>query len=93
MVSNRFLCDFFSRTISYNTQDPKLLKINICVDFQKFIKIFKRSIAGKIEFWAKMGKLAEENPDLPLSLIQDILLGKEQIKTGEGTPYVFGEGE
>jgi hypothetical protein len=40
-----------------------------------------------------MGELAEENPDLPLSLIQDILLGKEQIKAGEGTPYVFGEGE
>jgi len=56
-------------------------------------KIFKRSIAGQIEFWAKMGELAEENPDLPLSLIQDILLGKEQIKAGEGTPYVFGEGE
>ena len=56
-------------------------------------KIFKRSIAGQIEFWAKMGELAEENPDLPLSLIQDILLGKEQVKAGEGTPYVFGEGE
>jgi hypothetical protein len=56
-------------------------------------KIFKRSIAGQIEFWAKMGELAEENPDLPLSLIQDILLGKEQIKAGEGNPYVFGEGE
>ena len=40
-----------------------------------------------------MGELAEENPDLPLSLIQDILLGKEQIKAGEGTPYVFDEGE
>jgi len=51
------------------------------------------TIAGQIEFWAKMGELAEEYPDLPLSLIQDILLGKEQVKAGEGTPYVFGEGE
>ena len=56
-------------------------------------KIFKRSIAGQIEYWAKMGELAEENPDLPFSVIQDILLGKEQIRAGEGTPYVFGEGE
>ncbi|MBW1694763.1 MAG: ParD-like family protein [Deltaproteobacteria bacterium] len=56
-------------------------------------KIFKRSIAGQIEYWAQIGKIVEENPDLPLPFIQDILLGKEQIRAGLGTPYVFGEGE
>jgi hypothetical protein len=54
-------------------------------------KVFKRSIAGQIEYWAKIGQIVEENPDLPLPLIQDILIGKEQIKSGLGTPYVFGE--
>lgn len=54
-------------------------------------KVFKRSIAGQIEYWAKIGKIVEENPDLPLPLIQDILIGKEQVKSGLGTPYVFGE--
>jgi transcription elongation factor GreA-like protein len=56
-------------------------------------KVFKRSIAGQIEYWAKIGQMIEENPDLPLPLLQDILVGREQIKAGEGTPYVFGEGE
>ncbi len=56
-------------------------------------KIFKRSIAGQIEYWAQIGKIVEENPDLPLPFIQDILLGKEQIRSGLGTPYVFDEGE
>jgi hypothetical protein len=56
-------------------------------------KVYKRSIAGQIEYWAKIGQLIEENPDLPLPFIQDILEGKEQIKAGQGTPYVFGEGE
>jgi len=56
-------------------------------------KVFKRSIAGQIEYWAKIGQMIEENPDLPLPFIQDILLGKEQIKAGQGTPYVFGDGE
>jgi hypothetical protein len=56
-------------------------------------KIFKRSIAGQIEYWAKIGQVVEENPDIPLPFIQDILIGKEQIKAGQGTPYVFGEGE
>ncbi len=54
-------------------------------------KVFKRSIAGQIEYWAKIGQLVEENPDLPLPFIQDILIGKEQIKLGQGTPYIFGE--
>jgi hypothetical protein len=56
-------------------------------------KIFKRSIAGQIEYWAQIGKVVEENPDLPLPFIQDVLLGKEQIRAGLGTPYVFDEGE
>jgi hypothetical protein len=56
-------------------------------------KVFNRSIAGQIEYWAKIGQLIEENPDLPLPFIQNILIGREQIKAGQGTPYVFGEGE
>ena len=54
-------------------------------------KVFKRSVAGQIEYWAKIGQIVEDNPDLPLPMIQDILIGKEQIKSGQGTPYVFGE--
>ena len=54
-------------------------------------KVFKRSVAGQIEYWAKIGQMVEDNPDLPLPMIQDILIGKEQIKFGQGTPYVFGE--
>ena len=56
-------------------------------------KVYKRSIAGQIEYWAKIGQMVEENPDLPLPFIQDILVGREQIKAGQGTPYVFGEGK
>jgi len=54
-------------------------------------KVFKRSVAGQIEYWAQIGQIVEDNPDLPLPLIQDILIGREQIKSGQGTPYVFGE--
>lgn len=54
-------------------------------------KVFKRSVAGQIEYWAQIGQIVEDNPDLPLPMIQNILIGKEQIKSGQGTPYVFGE--
>lgn len=56
-------------------------------------KIFKRSIAGQIEYWAKIGQMIEDNPELPLPFLLDTLVGKEQIKAGQGTPYIFGEGE
>ena len=56
-------------------------------------KVFKRSVAGQIEYWATIGQIVDENPDMPLPLIQEILIAKEEIRAGLGTPYVFGEGE
>lgn len=56
-------------------------------------KVSRRSMAGQVEYWAFIGKIAEENPDLSFLVIKDILLGREQLKEGLGTPYVFGEGD
>lgn len=53
-------------------------------------KVENRSITGQIEYWAKIGKIAEENPDLPYHLIKDIMIGVEQLESGEGTEYKFG---
>ena len=49
-----------------------------------------RSVTGQIEYWAKIGKCAEENPDLTYNLIKDILLGIEELEQGEVTEYEFG---
>lgn len=49
-----------------------------------------RSVTGQIEYWAKMGKCAEENPDLSFSLIKDILLGLEELEQDEASEYRFG---
>ena len=56
-------------------------------------KVSRRSMAGQVEYWAFIGKVAEENPDLSFLVIKDILLGREQLKEELGTPYVFGEGD
>ncbi|MCK5507302.1 MAG: hypothetical protein KAI50_02140 [Desulfobacterales bacterium] len=74
---------------------PTAVKIsdNLVIKAKVKSKIFKRSIAGQIEYWASIGQIIEENPDLPLPFIQEILVAKEQIKAGLGTSYVFGEGE
>ena len=57
------------------------------------VKVTRRSMAGQVEYWACIGKIAEENPEMSFSLIHDILLGREQLKEGIGTPYLFGEGD
>jgi hypothetical protein len=55
--------------------------------------VLNRSVAGQIEYWAKIGEIAEDNPDIPFFFIQDILIGLEQVKEGDVTPYIFKEGK
>lgn len=57
---------------------------------KKFSRVDHRSLAGQIEHWARMGKCAEENPDLTYSLIKEILIGLEELDQGEKTEYTFG---
>ena len=59
-------------------------------DAKKFSRIDHRSLTGQIEYWARMGKCAEENPDLTFSLIKDILIGVEELKQGEKSEHKFG---
>ncbi len=49
-----------------------------------------RSIAGQIEHWARVGKCAEENPEMPYRLIKEILMGIEELDQGEKSEYNFG---
>jgi hypothetical protein len=57
---------------------------------KKFSKIEHRSLTGQIEHWARIGKCAEENPELTYSLIKDILIGIEELDQNEKTEYQFG---
>jgi len=49
-----------------------------------------RSVPKQIEHWAKLGKIAEENPDLPFKFIQDVMLSHEEAELGQLEPYQFG---
>jgi hypothetical protein len=59
-------------------------------DAKIFSKIDKRSLTGQIEHWARIGKCAEENPDLTYALIRDILIGLSELEQGESSEYKFG---
>ena len=49
-----------------------------------------RSATDQIEHWAKIGKCAEENPNLTYDLIKEILVGIEELDQGEFSEYQFG---
>jgi len=57
---------------------------------RKISKVDHRSLTGQIEHWARIGKCAEENPDLTYDLIKELLLGIEELKQGDKTEYQFG---
>ena len=37
-----------------------------------------RTVQGQIEFWAKVGRAALDNPDLPIEFVRDTLLAMEE---------------
>ncbi|MBC8346847.1 MAG: hypothetical protein ISR82_03105 [Candidatus Marinimicrobia bacterium] len=52
-----------------------------------------RSVPKQVEYWAKVGQIAVENPDLSYAMIRDIMLGLSQAKNGELEEYRFGQSE
>lgn len=53
-------------------------------------KVERRSMTSQLEYWATIGKAAEENPDLPFSFIKETLLAIEEIKECPKEEYTFG---
>ncbi len=54
---------------------------------KRYATLQQRSLPKQIEFWTRIGKIAEENPDLPYSVIRDILIADQEESVGE---YTFG---
>jgi len=51
-----------------------------------------RTIAGQIEYWAKVGRTAIDNPDLPIYFIIDVLAAMAE-PASERTSYIPGSFE
>ena len=71
---------------------PTAIRIsdNLVNEARLISKVEKRSLTGQIEYWAQIGKIAEENPELPFKLIKEIMIGLEEIEHSEATEYQFG---
>ncbi|MCG9582492.1 ParD-like family protein [Vibrio tubiashii] len=60
-------------------------------DFVSDVKVHAeaemRSVPKQIEYWAKIGKIMTDNPDLPYSFVQEALLASEEVKLGKVKRY------
>lgn len=54
---------------------------------KQYAAIQHRSVPKQIEYWSQLGKIAEENPDLPFSVIREILIADKEASIEE---YQFG---
>ena len=82
-----YFCCLEFKTINMATAiriSDKLVK-----EARLYSKVDQRSLTRQIEHWAKIGKCAEQNPDLTYSLIKDILFGMEEMEQGEFSDYTF----
>jgi hypothetical protein len=70
---------------------PVKLSDSLIGDAKRYAKLNSRSVPKQIEHWAKIGKIAEENPDLPYEFIHGVLLSLEEIEAGEAIPFTFND--
>lgn len=66
------------------------LSSNIYNDVKLHASAESRSVPKQIEHWIRIGKIAEENPDLSCGMIKSILLSLEEVEAGEISDYKFG---
>lgn len=59
-------------------------------DAQRHSRVERRSVTGQVEHWARIGKCVEENPELSYTMIKDLLIGLDELDSGEKTEYQFG---
>ncbi len=62
------------------------LSENLVQQAKVFGNMEHRSVPKQIEYWSQIGKLAQENLDLPFSLVGEILIADQEPVIGE---YVF----
>ena len=57
-------------------------------DAQVYAEANHRTIPKQIEHWAQIGRIAEDNPDLPYEFIRDALVATAEINAGATEKYV-----
>lgn len=67
---------------------PVRIEDDLYISARDQAKAEHRTIAGQIEFWAKIGRAALDNPDLPIDFIAESLISMAESRDN-ATPYEF----
>ena len=77
-------------------QEEKAMSTNAIRLSEEIIKVAtvyapinSRSVPKQIEHWVKIGKVAEENPDLPYEFIKDAIEAKLEMEQGDVSAFKF----
>lgn len=54
---------------------------------RRYGEVYSRSVPKQIEYWTRIGKIAEENPDLSFAFIKELLIAQQEAREGDVTPY------
>lgn len=53
-------------------------------------KALNRTTPKQIEYWAKIGEMMEDNPDLPYEFVRQAIIAKAEKDAGKLKEYDFG---
>jgi hypothetical protein len=67
--------------------DPVRISEDLFNDAKRYALIQKRSVAGQVEYWARLGKAASDNSDLPFAFIEKIMISLAEAKDGLVKPF------
>lgn len=83
--------------VSYNVEPigwgvHMAISVRLDEDFVSDAKVHaeakSRSVPKQIEHWAKIGRIAEDNPDLPYGFIEELLLAQAEVENNRVSRYV-----
>lgn len=66
-------------TMSVNVK----LSESLVAQAKRYAQAQHRTVPKQIEYWSQIGKIAEENPDLPFNMIRDILIADQEESSNE----------
>lgn len=67
------------------------LPANLIKQAEHYAGVNLRTVPKQIEYWAMLGRCAEDNPDLPLGFIKECLLAKTEVEAGDVCDFEFRE--
>jgi hypothetical protein len=65
------------------------LSDELILSAQRYGEVYSRSVPKQIEYWSRIGKITEENPDLAYKFILEILIAQQESLKKLVIPYYF----